>query len=432
MQRRLGEHVDDEAQVIVLPRRATRELLAMQSSILAQAARGTHVRDLLDPICRLIEDADSGTTCTILLVEGPTLRHAAAPGMPDVYTRAIDGLEWGPDRGSCGTTAYTGTATLVDDIATDPRWAPWRELALGLGFRACWSVPVRSRGGEVLATFAAYCTTPRMPDASELELLEHASNLVSVLLEQQRDRDRLHALAADLEASNDALVAANRAKDDFLSMTSHELRTPLTPMIGMLETLQERWELLPDTDRRGMLDVMSRQAQRLRHLVDDLLLMSAARAGELHAFPEEVEVRPAVEEAIVAMLGPDRTVLVDVPEGLVAHVDPRHLQQVLQNYLSNAVKYADDGPSAVRAARVGRQVVVRVEDDGPGVPSERADELFELFTQLDRGDRRTARGTGIGLSVVRALAELNGGRAWHEPAAGGGASFALAVPAEAG
>lgn len=419
-------------EVGTLPRRATRELLAAQSRILARAAAGEHVTALLDPICRLIEDPAAGTICTILLVDGPVLRHGAGPSMPEAYNDAIDGVEWGPDRGSCGTTAHTGLPTIVEDIATDHRWVPWKDLALGFGLRACWSLPVHSRDGRVLATFAAYAPEPRLPLPEELELLEYACSLVSVLLEQQADRDRLTSLTERLERANQELLAASRAKDDFLSMTSHELRTPLTPMLGMLETLGQRWESLGDDERLSLVDVISRQGFRLKHLVDDLLTMSAATAGELRSFPEAVAVGPAVEEAVVMMVGDGGAPVVDVPDGLEAWVDPRHLQQVLQNYLSNAVKYAEGGPRRVVARREGDEVVLRVEDDGDGVHPMLVDRLFELFTQLDRGDRRTARGTGIGLAVVRALAQLNGGRAWYEPGREGGSTFAVALPATDG
>lgn len=352
---------------VLVPQRATLELLALQSSILARAASGEDVHDLLDAICRMIEDPFAGVRCTILLVEGPALRHGAAPGMPEAFTEAIDGEHWGPDRGSCGTTAYTGRPTLVEDIATDERWVPWRELALAHGLQACWSVPVFSRDGRVIATFAAYATEPRMPDDGELELLEHASHLVSVLLEQQRDRDQLENVTARLEDTNRELLAASRAKDDFLSMTSHELRTPLTPMIGMLETLQMRWTQLADEQRRSLVDVVARQAVRLHHLVDDLLTMSAAAAGELRTRPQVIDVRPAIELALTSMLGPEPDVAVEAAPDLQVLCDPRHLQQMLENYLSNAIKYADDGPVLVSARREAEEVSLCVIDDGDGI-----------------------------------------------------------------
>lgn len=414
---------------VLLPQRATRELLAMQSSILARAAAGGDIDELLDAICRMIEDPVAGVTCTILLVEGPALRHAAAPGLPDAFAEAIDGEHWGPDRGSCGTTAYTGEPTLVEDIATDERWEPWRELALALGLRACWSVPVFSRDNDVIATFAAYATDPRMPDAGELELLEHASYLVSVLLDQHNDRERLKAVTERLVETNRDLLAASRAKDDFLSMTSHELRTPLTPMIGMVETLQVRWDRLTDEQRRSLLEVVARQATRLHQLVDDLLTMSAAAAGELRAEPQVVDVLPAINLALTSMLGPEADVPVEAEPGLQVVTDARHLQQILENYLSNAIKYADSGPVRVTARAEGDEVTLCVVDAGEGIDPSLVHRLFKPFTRLNTGDRRTAQGTGVGLAVVRTLTKVNKGRAWYEPAETGGACFAVALPA---
>ena len=412
-----------------VPRGATRELIARQAAILAKAARGGELPDLLDDLCRLIGEREADTTCTVLLLDGQVLRHGAAPGMPEVFTEAIDGEHIGPDRGSCGTAAHLKRTVVVDDIATDPRWAQWRDLALGLGWRACWSVPVLDVDGSVLATFAAYATRPRRPSPDELELLEGAADFASILIGQDRARSEAAALADRLARANAELEEANRSKDEFLSMTSHELRTPLTPMGGMLETLELRWDDLSDARRRELVTVVARHTRRLEQLVDDLLTMASVSAGRLNVSPRPVAVRGAVQEAVESVFPEERTVQVDgVPDDLTAVVDRDHLQQILINYLTNALKYAPSGPIAVTAEAVVDQVHVRVLDRGPGVADDFVPSLFQPFEQHERGDRRTVRGTGLGLSVVRALADANGGRAWYEPREGGGSSFAVALP----
>ncbi len=405
----------NETITLPIPRHATRELLARQAAILAKAARGGELHELLDDLCRLIGEREADTTCTVLLLDGQALRHGAAPGMPESFTAAIDGEHIGPGRGSCGTAAFLRQTVVVEDIATDPTWAEWRDLALGLGWQACWSVPVLDEDGSVLATFAAYARRARGPSVEELELLEGAADFASILITQDRRR-------AELER-------ANRAKDEFLSMTSHELRTPLTPMAGMLETLELRWDELPDTRRRDLVAVVARHTRRLQQLVDDLLTMASVSAGRLNVTPRPVALRLAVDEAVESVFPEGREVRTDgVPDDLTVLADRDHVQQILINYLTNALKYAPDGPITVTAEAVVDQAHVRVLDRGPGVDEGFVPHLFQPFEQLDRGDRRTVRGTGLGLSVVRAVANANGGRAWYELRPGGGSVFAVALP----
>ena len=340
---------------------------------------------------------------------------ARRPACPRPSPAAIDGERIGPGRGSCGTAAHLRQTVVAEDIATDPTWRQWRDLTLGLGWKACWSVPVLDMDGSVLATFAAYARRVRGPSQDELELLEAAADFASILIAQDRRREELHQ--------------ANRAKDEFLSMTSHELRTPLTPMSGMLETLELRWDDLSDERRRELVAVVARHTRRLQQLVDDLLTMASVSAGRLNVTPRPVALRVAVEEAVASVFPQERDVVVDgVPDDLVVLADPNHVQQILINYLTNALKYAPEGDLRIIAEAVVDQAHVRVLDRGPGIAEDFLSQLFKPFEQVDRGDRRTVRGTGLGLSVVQALAEANGGRAWYESRPGGGACFAVALP----
>lgn len=410
----------------------TGPLLAEQVALLERATRGEPLADLLDLLCRMFEDQHPDCTCTVLLIEGDRLKHGAAPGMPASFTEAIDGERIGPSTGSCGTAAHLGKPVFVDDVATDPKWEPWRDLALALGYRSCWSVPVIDDTGTVLATFAAYGQQVRMPTDEERDLLGVAASLAALLIGQHRSRQRNEAMAVRLGRVNDELLEAGRAKDDFLSMTSHELRTPLTPMTGMLETLLVRWDDLGDDRRRELVAVVHRHATRMTRLVDDLLAMASVASDRLDRRPEDVALAPAVHEAVVSVFAEGRRIVNDVDEDVVVRVDRTHLQQMLINYLTNALKYAPNGPIRVTAAVDGDEVHVRVIDEGPGIAEAFLDRLFEPFAQIDSGDRRTARGTGLGLSVVRALARANEGRAWYEQRPLPGASFGVTLPRAGG
>ncbi len=140
-------------------------------------------------------------------------------------------------------------------------------------------------------------------------------------------------------------------------------------------------------------------------------------------------MRGAIDEAVASLFIGHRDIRVDCPPDVAVDADPAQVHQVLVNYLSTSVKYAPEGTIQIRCVPGDRFVRLAVEDDGPGVPADLLPSLFDPFTQADRGDRRTARGTGLGLAVVRAIATAHGGRAWYAPRMPGpGASFQVELP----
>lgn len=150
----------------------------------------------LDRLARVFEEHAEGMLASVLLVEdGVRVRHVAAPGLPESWARLVDGQPIGPDRGSCGTAAYLKEPVIVVDIASDPRWAIYREAALSLELRACWSTPIFGAGGEVLGTFAFYYSKPREPTARLLELAAQASHLATLAIRQHKQKLSLQELS---------------------------------------------------------------------------------------------------------------------------------------------------------------------------------------------------------------------------------------------
>lgn len=137
---------------------------------------------ILDEYLREVESASDGEILTSILLldeSGSRLLHGAAPSLPDAYCEAIDGIEIGPEVGSCGTAAFVGHSIYVTDIASDPLWADFSELALSHGLRACWSTPIFDGDGKLLGTFAIYYKTPRAPYTSEVEAINGISHRVA-------------------------------------------------------------------------------------------------------------------------------------------------------------------------------------------------------------------------------------------------------------
>jgi PAS domain S-box-containing protein len=162
-------------------------LLAGENRVLEMVAKGDSLADILEKLCLLVEEQSSGVLASILLMDpnGKQLRHGAAPNLPKAYTVAIDGAFIGPAVGSCGTAAHRAEQVIVSDIAADPLWADFRELALRHSLRACWSTPIISSESKVIGTFAMYYRQPRSPSPLEQETIKHITHLAGVAIQRK-------------------------------------------------------------------------------------------------------------------------------------------------------------------------------------------------------------------------------------------------------
>jgi PAS domain S-box-containing protein len=168
-------------------RKRREALLAGENRLLGMVAKGDSLADILDSLCLLVEQQSSDVLASILLMDpnGKQLRHGGAPNLPKAYTKAIDGTFIGPSVGSCGTAAYHADQVIVSDIATDPLWADFRDLALPHSLRACWSTPIFSSQGKVIGTFAMYYREPRSPTTAEQDTIKHITHLAGVAIQRK-------------------------------------------------------------------------------------------------------------------------------------------------------------------------------------------------------------------------------------------------------
>jgi PAS domain S-box-containing protein len=179
-------------------RKRAEALLTGEKRILDMVAKGDSLPQILDSLCRLVEEQASGVLASILLVDGDHLRHGGAPSLPKAYTDAIDGAVIGPSAGSCGTAAHRREQVIVEDIATDPLWTDYREAALLNSLRACWSTPIFSSQGKVIATFAMYYREPRSPGPRDQEIIEQITHLAGVAIERKHTQEALRRSEAYL------------------------------------------------------------------------------------------------------------------------------------------------------------------------------------------------------------------------------------------
>ncbi len=281
------------------------------------------------------------------------------------------------------------------------------------------ALPLRDREGAFGALLAA--RNPSLPPFSpaDLKVLESIAWRAGMALVKAR-------LYAEIEN-------ANQQKNRFLSMLAHELRNPLAPIQSAVDLM--RLSKLQDHDLTAARDVIARQVTHLVRLVDDLLDVSRITLGKIRLNLEPIdaaEVVPAaleISRPIIDELGHKLSVLVP-PGRLPIAGDRARLAQVLSNLLNNAAKYTPRGGSiALSLADENGEAVFRVRDSGVGIPSPMLVQVFELFTQLENSIDRSQGGLGIGLTLVRELVEMHGGRVEASSSGPGqGCEFSVRIP----
>ena len=235
--------------------------------------------------------------------------------------------------------------------------------------------------------------------------------------------DEVGELARAFNAMAEGLERNERARRNMVSDVAHELRTPLTNIRVQLEAVQDG-VVEPDAKLFASLE---EDAATLARLVDDLQQLSLAEAGQLRLELAEVNVSALLDVAAGALARREKEVRIDAPQDLVIRGDARRLVQVLRNLIVNAVAHARS-VIEVSAAREGDRVVIRVADDGPGIPAEHLDRIFDRFYRVDASRSRTTGGAGLGLAIARELVELHGGTIHAANRLEGGAMLTVSLP----
>jgi two-component system phosphate regulon sensor histidine kinase PhoR len=228
------------------------------------------------------------------------------------------------------------------------------------------------------------------------------------------------------------LKKLERTRQEFVANVSHELRTPLSLIKGYVETLLDGARNNPDVAVR-FLQTIERNAERLQLLIEDLLVISELESGRVQLNLEAVALRPAIEKVFDDLRsrakGKEAQLLNEAAEVSV-QADPNRLAQVLSNLVDNAVKYGRPGGTVTVGGRLSPpgEVEVFVQDDGPGIPADALERVFERFFRVDKARSREQGGTGLGLSIVKHLVQSQGGRVWARSELGHGATFYFTLP----
>ncbi|MFL6038406.1 MAG: ATP-binding protein [Gaiellaceae bacterium] len=390
---------------------ANRCVRALASSLDLDQAFGAFIRELRGLV--------AFERVTIVLVEGGRAEVMAVAG------RGIDSVfppgSARPVRGSVLEEVLKGK--LVYRASMEPPHYPEEEELVGLGLRSRALAPLqvgpRTIGmlGLVRAEADAFA-----PD--ELELLSLLGRLVATAVQNIRAYEAERTTADELRR-----LSALRA--DFVSLVSHELRSPMAAVIGAARTLQGRWRELTADQREAFLRLIGDETSRLATLIDDVLDTSRIDAGTFSFTFSEVDLAELLRDVVAAAeLAQDEIELSTEVVGSLPQVrgDRERLRQVIQNLVDNAVKYSSAGGRVrVSAVSVDGHVVIDVHDEGPGIPREDQDLIFEKFGRSSSGTAKP--GTGLGLFIARSIAEAHGGSLGVQSVPEQGSVFRLELPA---
>jgi PAS domain S-box-containing protein len=408
-------------------RKCSEMLLAGEKRVLEMMASGGSRALILDALCRLFEELDANSLCSILLLDsnGNRLRHGAAPRLPIGYTEAIDGIVIGPSVGSCGTAAYRGEPVIVTDIATDPRWADYRDLALSHALRACWSTPILSSDGRVLGTFATYYREPRSPTQQEHNTIEQISSLASIAIEREQAEQKLRQAEADLARVNRVTTMGA-----LTASIAHEVNQPIAGAATNADACMRWLSRDPPNleEARAAAMRIAKDATRAAEIVNRIRLLFKKGTTQR----ELLDVNDVIQEMIVLLRGEVAQHSVSVRTELAADLpqvmgDRVQLQQVMMNLMSNGIDAMKEveGPRelGIKSHRAdNEQLMVSVSDTGVGLPPQQADQIFNAFVSTK------PHGTGMGLSISRSIVESHSGRLWAADNSPRGANFHLILP----
>lgn len=411
---------------LMAERRQEDALKDAEQHILRAIVEGQLLSEILNLACSALENVLPGAICSVLLLspDGRHLAHGAAPSLPKAYSAAIDGTEIGPAAGSCGTAAYTGETVIVEDIETDALWANYKELAKAHGLAACWSIPLKSKGGGVLGTFATYHRVPYRPSSRELNIAWRLAASAAIAIQRK-------LLDEALIAEKEKAEAASRAKSEFLANMSHELRTPLNAILGFSEAIDRQ---LLDADKTGeYARDINRSGRQLLDLINDLLDVGRIESGTTKFNRQRYNVNAIVAEQIdlVRHAFPDAAVIriADLDGCPYILADVRAFRQVILNIVGNAAKFTpptglididmDFTPPGLR---------ITVTDNGPGIAPEVLRDLGQPFRSGETAYSRKYGGTGLGLYISRELIKGHNGTLDVASDLGKGTTITIRLP----
>ncbi|HSY51496.1 MAG TPA: ATP-binding protein [Thermoanaerobaculia bacterium] len=367
-----------------------------------------------------------GELCVIDVLDGASIRRAAVrhvdPSLQDAvrlmktYSPRVD-HPYGPPAAIRSSKPEVLNELPPEELAKRGDDEAYRDIIRRFGTQSYMVVPLIAQSGTIGALTVSSSQKNRYDDADR-DLAQLFARRVALAVENAQ----LHTAA----------VEANRAKDEFLATVSHELRTPMTATLGWVRMLTQG--SLDEETAKVAMESIDRSTQAQARLIEDILDVSSIISGKFRLDVVPVDlcavITSAIETLQPAAMAKQITIDIDLDSATPVLGDANRLQQIVWNLLSNAIKFVPRGGHiAVRLARGENAASVIVSDDGPGIEPVFLPHVFERFRQADSGNARAHGGLGLGLAIVRHLAELHGGSATvASEGRGHGATFTVELP----
>lgn len=419
----------ENARLLEESNRRNEELTAL-NSITSAASHSLNLEEILqEALIQVLKSTPFEAGLISIADEGDAeLKLRAQYGLPNAI---VNQLETSGLRGTlCDETYRRGTVVNLNDISK----VDFRGTGnlLGLGFRSYLGIPLESKG-KILGTLCAFgLSASRHPNVEiNLAMMRSVGQQVGVAIvnaqlfeEQRRTAHRLREV--------------DKLKSQFLANMSHELRTPLNSIIGFSRVILKGIDG-PTTDLQEQdLTAIYNSGQHLLSMINDILDLSKIEAGKMEISFEDVDLQNLIKSVMSTAVGLVKDKPIElfqvIPTDLpLVRADPLRIRQVILNLLSNAAKFTEEGAITVKAqveaTPAGKsEVVISVTDTGPGIAGEDHDKLFQPFSQVDASPTRKSGGSGLGLSICRALVEMHGGRIDVESKLDEGSTFYFTLP----
>lgn len=417
-----------------LNREEQKRLSETQMMLLEMIALGKPLKDILTRLALFMEDCCEGVYCSILLVDdnGSQLRLGAVPSLPSSFTDAIDGLQIGPDQGSCGSAAHYKMPVISVDIQNDPLWTDYRDwIVNNFGIHTAWSYPMFCSNHILVGTFDLYSQSKRPPNAKEMELVQMCTHIASIAIER-------HCDAMAVTRAKEKAEEASLAKSLFLANMGHEFRTPLNAILGYTQMLRE--ELADHIEQEALSDIdrIELSGQHLLNMITFVMDMCHLETGKIESNKQMFDATQLVNEIVSSnrqsiLRGNNQLNWPQKNKPTLLRNDPHMFEQILKHLVTNAGKFCQDGVIGItvqnQQIKGADHTVVTVSDTGIGVEPDMQQRIFEAFTQANVSPTREYNGIGIGLAICAGYAKLMGGWIEVQSKPGQGSAFSLYLPA---